>query len=338
MKILFQGGWREGRDPPITKEIVAAYCHALAKRLANSNHQLILTSNRYYDKLIAEDIHLLSAKANRDSKESLIYLLPDRYNDIPSEGKVFRFETQRWWFEERTFFVKKADALIAIGGGKGTSDSIQKAFLAGKPVFVAGSIPCASAETWKKRPTNYNYVKSNDTEFTEDLNISPDKFIDEMFRIIDLLENNRFPRRVFIIHGRDYHSRDTLVSILKKLHFEPIVLQREPSKSLSVIEKLERDTIDIGFSFIIYTPDDLGGLSGETQRPRARQNVIFEHGFLISKLGRERTCALVKEEIEIPSDLKGVIYEKFDDLEDEAVKILRILKQAGYEVDANSLV
>jgi len=338
MKILFQGGWREGRDPPQTKKLVADYCHALAKRLASSNHQLILTSNRDYDKLIAEDIHLLSVKANCDSKDSLIYLLPSRHNDIPSEGKVFKFETSRWWFEERTFFVQKADALIAIGGGKGTSDCIQKAILAGKPVFVAGSIPCASTGTWKKRSIGYNYIKNNDAEFTEDLNISPEEFIDETFRIIDLLENNRFPRRVFIIHGRDYHSRDMLVSILKKLHFEPIVLQREPSKSLSVIEKLERDTSDIGFSFIIYTPDDLGCLSGETQRPRARQNVIFEHGFFIGKLGRERTCALVKEEIEIPSDLQGVIYEKFDDLEDEAVKILRILKQAGYEVDANSLV
>ncbi len=91
MKILFQGGWREGRDQPETKETIAAYCHALAKRLANSHHELILTSNRDYDKLIAEDIHLMLAEVNRDSKERLIYLLPDRYDSVPSIGKVFKF-------------------------------------------------------------------------------------------------------------------------------------------------------------------------------------------------------------------------------------------------------
>ena len=32
-------------------------------------------------------------------------------------------------------------------------------------------------------------------------------------------------------------------------------------------------------------------------KPRARQNVVFEHGYLIGKLGRNKVCALVKEEV-----------------------------------------
>jgi|WetSurSiteA1Bulk_404760.scaffolds.fasta_scaffold02342_3 hypothetical protein len=133
MKILFQGGWKKNRDPPENKVKVADYCHSLAKHLVNSDHHLVLTSNRYYDQLIAGDIASLAREAGRNPKDFLTYLLPNRYNDIPSEGKVKKFEKTRWGFEERFFFIKETDALIAIGGGKGTSDSIQKAYLSANP-------------------------------------------------------------------------------------------------------------------------------------------------------------------------------------------------------------
>ncbi len=42
---------------------------------------------------------------------------------------------------------------------------------------------------------------------------------------------------------------------------------------------------------------------------RARQNVVFfEHGYLISKLGRNNVCALVKQSVEIPNDISGIVY------------------------------
>ena len=49
------------------------------------------------------------------------------------------------------------------------------------------------------------------------------------------------------------------------------------------------------------TPDDVGGLPGDTLKARARQNVIFELGFFIGKLGPDRVCALVAGDIEKPS-------------------------------------
>ena len=48
-------------------------------------------------------------------------------------------------------------------------------------------------------------------------------------------------------------------------------------------------------------------------RPRSRQNVIFEFGYFIGKYGRTRVRALVKGDIEIPSDYSGVLYIQFDD-------------------------
>jgi hypothetical protein len=56
------------------------------------------------------------------------------------------------------------------------------------------------------------------------------------------------------------------------------------------------------------TPDDVGGKVGGPQRPRARQNVVFELGFLIGKLGLSHVGALVKGDVERPSDFEGVAY------------------------------
>ncbi|EIZ8939960.1 nucleotide-binding protein, partial [Salmonella enterica] len=49
----------------------------------------------------------------------------------------------------------------------------------------------------------------------------------------------------------------------------------------------------------MYTPCDTGSLAGEhTRKSRARQNVVFENGYL--KLGCHNACALVTGDIEIP--------------------------------------
>lgn len=46
---------------------------------------------------------------------------------------------------------------------------------------------------------------------------------------------------------------------------------------------------------------------------RARQNVVLELGYFIGKLGRERVCPIYKGEIELPSDLDGVLYIRMDE-------------------------
>jgi predicted nucleotide-binding protein len=47
---------------------------------------------------------------------------------------------------------------------------------------------------------------------------------------------------------------------------------------------------------------------------RTRQNVVFEHGYLIAKLGRTCVAALVKGAVETPNDISGVVYVSLDSL------------------------
>ena len=66
---------------------------------------------------------------------------------------------------------------------------------------------------------------------------------------------------------------------------------------------------------MLITPDDVGGLEGEAddeRNPRPRQNVVFELGYFMGKLGRERASPLFKGEVENPSDIDGIVYIDMD--------------------------
>lgn len=141
-------------------------------------------------------------------------------------------------------------------------------------------------------------------------------------------------KKVFIVHGHDFKAKDELTSILSTLRFEPIILDRQPNEGKTLIEKLEKHS-DVGYAFIILTPDDIGRKKDdETESPRARQNVVFEYGLFVGKLGRNRICCLRKGDIELPSDLQGVAYIQFNSSVNEIqLAIVRELRAAGYEVE-----
>jgi hypothetical protein len=338
MKILFKCSWKASRDPAEAEAKLEDYCRSLALYVAANRHQIVLTSTNPFNELLAREIAQRLKGSERTTAQHILWVLPESNEEMPDEGMVRTLEVSRWQLEARTFQIQMADAVIAIGGGRGTSDCIQKAFLAKKPVFVATALKGTSAETWKKhKPNNYYYLVPSDAEFNDNLRHSPDDFFGEVFRVLNTISENQYPRRVFVVHGRAQSVRDQFVGALEKLKFEPVVLQDQPSRALTIIEKLERDTPSVGFAFVLYTADDLGRLKGEDEQPRARQNVVFEHGMLMGLLGRERTCAFVEEGVQIPSDLSGVIYEDFKNLQEIPFKVYRTLKQAGYPVDANLL-
>lgn len=143
---------------------------------------------------------------------------------------------------------------------------------------------------------------------------------------------------VFIVHGHDEEAKIKTARFIEKLDLKPIILHEQASGSKTVIEKIEAYS-NVGFGIVLYTPCDIGAKKEDSPniKNRARQNVVFEHGFLIGKIGRENVCALVKGDIETPNDISGVVYVKMDEDEAWQMKILRELRNSGYEIDANKL-
>jgi predicted nucleotide-binding protein len=142
-------------------------------------------------------------------------------------------------------------------------------------------------------------------------------------------------RRVFVVHGHDDGSRETVARFLEKLGFEAVILHEQANQGRTVIEKVEAYG-DVGFAVVLLTPDDEGCVRGGTPEPRARQNVILELGYFIGRLGRGKVCALKRGALEIPSDYAGVVYESMEGNWQQALG--RELQEAGHEIDWNKVM
>jgi len=175
------------------------------------------------------------------------------------------------------------------------------------------------------------------------------------------LTEETLSKNVFIVHGRDHKPMKELKTMLSEFGLNPIVLHEKASGSRTLPEKLEKESEQIGYAFVILTPDDIGGhrehmrkiLGANTPmlrrhiailehsidgilnhfEPRARQNVILELGYFWGLLKRKKVCCLLKGNVEKPSDMHGIVYVPFkDSIEEARDMIIKELEAAGYEI------
>lgn len=142
------------------------------------------------------------------------------------------------------------------------------------------------------------------------------------------------PRKVFVVHGHEDGAREAVARFLEKLGFEAIILMEQANQGRTIIEKFEAHG-DVGFAVVLLTPDDEGYAKGKPPQPRARQNVIFELGYFVGRLGRSRIMALIQGELEIPSDFQGVVHEPYSSGGAWRQALSRELKAAGFDIDWN---
>jgi predicted nucleotide-binding protein len=144
--------------------------------------------------------------------------------------------------------------------------------------------------------------------------------------------------KIFVVHGHDEGARESVARFVEKIGLTAIILQEQPNQGRTIIEKFVDYAREVGFAVVLLTPDDLGGAAATEMRTRARQNVIFELGYFVGSLGRGRACLLRKGEVEIPSDLYGVVYTDMDGADGWKWQLARELRAAGFEFDANKVL
>lgn len=139
-------------------------------------------------------------------------------------------------------------------------------------------------------------------------------------------------KKIFIVHGRNEAIRDKVEAFVRRIGLEPVILCQEASRGQSILEKIISHS-DVGFALVLYTGCDEGRLRGskEVYKPRARQNVVFEHGYMIAHLSKDRVVALIEDDsVEIPGDYAGVVYISLSD-SDWETQVKRELHAAGIE-------
>ena len=122
--------------------------------------------------------------------------------------------------------------------------------------------------------------------------------------------------RIFIGSSREaLPVAQALQTNLERIHEPTIWTQDSFPPGKSVVESLEQvlDSADAGV--FILTPDDLVNLRERVQ-PAVRDNVIFEMGLFIGRLGRHRTFMVVPRScatMRRPTDLEGILAAEYDD-------------------------
>ena len=146
-------------------------------------------------------------------------------------------------------------------------------------------------------------------------------------------------RKVFIVHGNDEEKKEAVATLLAKMELEPVILHEQPGHAVNLIEKFEHYG-DVVFAIIILTGDDYGYAKGkpEESKPRPRQNVVFELGFLIGRFPGQHVCALHEEGLEMPSDYKGAVFIPHDAGGIWKLLIARAMKTANLDVDLNQAI
>ena len=93
---------------------------------------------------------------------------------------------------------------------------------------------------------------------------------------------------VFLVHGHDEGAKHAVARFLSDLGVEPVILQEQLNRGMTVIEKFENLASKAGFAVILMTPDDAGYPTGkeEEKKYRPRQNVgLLELRYFFGKAG-----------------------------------------------------
>ncbi len=145
---------------------------------------------------------------------------------------------------------------------------------------------------------------------------------------------------IFIVHGHNEEMKNKVEGFIYSIGLNPIIFHKSINQSRTIISKLE-DLSNVNFAIILLSGDDYGypkNSNEEKRMLRARQNVIFEMGYFLAKIGSKRTFILFdsKENFEFPSDLSGVLYEPLDDRDVWKSKLKKELEIIGFTLNNNA--
>src|SRR5262249_21154060 len=79
------------------------------------------------------------------------------------------------------------------------------------------------------------------------------------------------------------------------------------------LDSLVRNSEEFDFALLVLTPDDVIESRG-TEQLGPRDNILFELGLFMGRLGKERTFIVIDKtsQIKLPSDLAGVSVASFE--------------------------
>jgi len=145
--------------------------------------------------------------------------------------------------------------------------------------------------------------------------------------------------KIFVIHGQDNEMKLEVTQTLQKLELDPIILHENPKIAQNIIENIA-DYEHISFAIVILSPDHLVYPKKQNQdEPKhvTEQNVIFELGYFLGKLGKQNVVVIYKKmkDFKIPNNYNGILWIEYKN--GWYFDLIKVLKERNFDVDANKL-
>lgn len=249
------------------------------------------------------------------------------------------YESYLEWTRERSRWRKRTtNALGYVYGGSQTANEFEQA--ASSATYVGGS------EVW---PQDFEaaYLAVEDAiSFLQALAESL-RYDDEPVPPSDVTQSEAAnaplhtgPPVIFLVHGHDDTSRDTVRSFLERAgnhKHDIVILDEKASKGQTIVEKLEEHASASQYAVVLLTGDDICSQVGRerVKHLRARQNVILELGWFCGAIGRDHVAVLYETAVELPSDISGLVYIPLDG--DWEKRLARELKAAHFDFSLDRL-
>ncbi|WP_029292824.1 CBASS system CD-NTase-associated NAD(+) hydrolase Cap12 [Chryseobacterium hispalense] len=141
-------------------------------------------------------------------------------------------------------------------------------------------------------------------------------------------------KRIFIGSSSEEKATAEQVQRLLKKDFDVVIWDdnlwdRSVFKlNNNFLHDLMKAPLKFDFGILIGTPDDKVVVRKKTYL-QARDNILFELGLFIGRLGLQRTCFLVHKDVKKVSDLDGIFFSRFsaDNLEEKVDEIKKFFLQ-----------
>jgi predicted nucleotide-binding protein len=135
-------------------------------------------------------------------------------------------------------------------------------------------------------------------------------------RIETLLEPShpvRQGRQIFVSHAGDSVASSVVYRLLRDLNLNPVDVSDIPVSGQTLMERLDYLAESSEAAIVILGPESSGDRATSA-------NVLFELGWLLGKLGRDRVLTVVTPEAILPSDLGGFRYFVFEPTRRESLR------------------
>jgi len=322
MKVTIVGGWsdvpQDNEDWQLDvsdREAFIAACEAIGRRLAKNQHAIVVGN----DKDNSADRHVvrgfLSEFERQEAPKPLVYLIEgiqgsghlypeerksDKYRKL-FLGSSSPFSGQRPRAADKILSTREADALVAIGGLNDTYVAGVAAILANKPVLPFASFGGASLQLWRalhmlsRRELTDDFSKLSDQTWDEEL-------IDAAFRFGGLDRPGIFLGS----SGKADRIASAIKSVLDDMGFRVTYWKTDFESGQVILDQLRQASFSCKYAILLLTPDE--SFAGNVSRRVPSGNVLFELGYFINALGKERTRAIVQQGTEVLADYGGHIF------------------------------